>query len=82
MDKNGKENRIDFCTECRKETKYRLQKRDDFIKSENGSEFRFPITIAVCAECGREMHIPGLIDQNIQEMAEAYQKYFGISLKV
>ena len=30
-------------------------------------------TVAVCAECGEEMSIPGLIDKNVQEVEEQYK---------
>lgn len=69
--------RIDFCTECRRETKYVLQKRS-IMKRLRDTEYTFNITVAVCSECGEEMSIPGLIDRNIQEMDEQYRDYEGI----
>lgn len=65
----GKE-RSDFCTECRKETGYTLQKRD--IKTIKDTDYTFRITVAICDECGEEMSIPGLIDKNIREVDEQY----------
>ena len=59
--------RRDFCIECRKETEYLLQKKD-IVKTIKDKEYIFAITVAVCAECGEEMSIPGLIDKNVQEM--------------
>lgn len=69
--------RNDFCTVCRKETKYALQKRN-IIKKIKDVEHTFSITVAVCDECGEEMSIPGLIDRNIQEVDEQYRAYEGI----
>lgn len=69
--------RIDFCTVCRKDTEYTLQKRN-IIKTIKDKEYTFSITVAVCDECGEEMSIPGLIDRNIQEIDEQYRAYEGI----
>lgn len=64
--------RRDFCIECRKETEYFLQKRN-IVKNIKGKEYTFRITVAVCAECGGEMSIPGLIDKNVQEIDRQYR---------
>ncbi len=64
--------RTEFCTECRKNTAYVLQKRTIF-KMIRDKEYRFEITVAVCAECGEEMSLPGLIDQNIREIDTQYR---------
>ena len=63
--------RIDFCTHCRKETEYILQKRN-IVRTVNGIEHAFSITVAICNECGEEMNPHGLIDKNIQEVGEQY----------
>jgi putative prophage ps3 protein 01 len=64
--------RIDFCTHCRKETEYTLQKRN-IVKTINGIEHAFSITVAICNECGEEMNPHGLIDKNIREVEEQYK---------
>lgn len=69
--------RKDFCIECRKETEYVLQKKN-IRKTVRDKEYQFTITAAVCAECGEEMSIPGLIDQNVQEIDEQYRYAEGI----
>ena len=69
--------RFDFCTECRKETEYTLQKRN-IVKTIKDVEYTFSITVALCNECGGEMSLPGLIDKNIQEVDEQYRAYEGI----
>lgn len=63
--------RIDFCTNCRKETEYTLQKRN-IVRTVNGIEHTFSITVAICNECGKEMSPHGLINKNIQEVEEQY----------
>ena len=65
---------FDFCTICRKNTKYTLQKRN-VTKVIRGKEYIFNITVAICSECGEEINIRGLIDKNIQEVDEQYRKY-------
>lgn len=69
--------RRDFCIECRKETEYHLQKRN-IIKKIRDKDYTFGITVAVCAECGEEMSIPGLIDKNVQEIDEQYRAAEGL----
>lgn len=69
--------RKDFCTECRRETAYSLQKKSvkQIIRDK---EYTFEITAAVCAECGEEMSIPGLMDQNNQEIDSQYRAAEGL----
>ncbi|MBD5541391.1 MAG: DUF4065 domain-containing protein [Lachnospiraceae bacterium] len=69
--------RRDFCIECRKETEYLLQKRD-IVRTIRDKEYNLDITVAVCAECGKEMSIPGLIDKNVQEIDEQYRSIEGL----
>lgn len=69
--------RRDFCIECRKETEYLLQKKD-IVKTIRDKEYTFGITVAVCAECGEEMSIPGLIDKNVREIDEQYRAVEGL----
>ncbi len=69
--------RRDFCIECRKETEYILQ-RKNIVKTIRDKDYTFGITVAVCAECGEEMSIPGLIDKNVQEVDEQYRAVEGL----
>lgn len=74
MTENG---RRDFCIECRKETKYHLQKQE-IVKTIRDKDYVFGITVAICAECGGEMSIPGLIDKNVREIDEQYRTAEGL----
>ena len=77
-EKNAKNSgRRDFCIECRKETEYLLQRRD-IVKTIRDKEYDFEITVAICAECGEEMSIPGLIDKNVQEIDRQYRTAEGL----
>ncbi len=69
--------RRDYCIGCRKETEYLLQKKN-IVKSIRDKEYTFGITVAVCAECGEEMSIPGLIDKNVQEIDDQYRSVEGL----
>ena len=69
--------KTDFCTVCRKETEYTLQKRN-IEKTIKDVEYTFSITVAVCNECGEEMSLPGLIDKNIQEIDTQYRAFENI----
>ncbi|MBO5094188.1 MAG: DUF4065 domain-containing protein [Lachnospiraceae bacterium] len=69
--------RMDFCIECRKDTMYILKKKT-IIKKMKEKEYPVSITVAICAECGAEMSIPGLMDKNIREVDEQYRAAEGI----
>ena len=69
--------RRDFCIECRKETEYLLQKKD-IVRNIRDRKYTFAITVAVCAECGEEMSVPGLIDKNVQEIDDQYRAAEGL----
>ncbi|MBQ9885748.1 MAG: DUF4065 domain-containing protein [Lachnospiraceae bacterium] len=69
--------RRDFCINCRRETEYRLQKKD-IRKNIRDKDYTFGITVAVCEACGEEMSIPGLVDKNVQEIDEQYRAAEGI----
>ena len=73
----AEQGRRDFCIECRKETKYLLQKKN-IVKTIRDKEYTFGITVAVCAECGDEMNIPGLVDKNVREIDEQYRFVEGL----
>lgn len=73
----AKEKRKTFCITCRKEEEYFLQKRE-VVRTIRNKEYTFEITVAVCAECGEEMSIPGLIDKNVQEIDEQYRAFEGL----
>lgn len=69
--------RKDFCIACRKETEYYLQKMP-VTKTIREKEYMFYITTAVCSECGEEMSLPGLLDQNVKEIDHQYREMEGI----
>ncbi len=64
---------IEFCTECRRETKYFLKKEKATYTLENNKEFDYIRTVAICSECGAYMSINELIDKNIKELDTQYR---------
>ena len=66
------ERRADFCINCRKETAYELQ-QIPIRRHIRDKEYEFLVTAAICKECGEEMSIPGLMDQNIREIDAQYR---------
>lgn len=72
-----KERRFDFCTSCRKETSYHMQ-RKTVQKAIKDNVYEFEIDVAVCTECGMEMDIPGLLDSNIKSIDEQYRQIEGL----
>lgn len=73
----AKERMFDFCTSCRKETSYRICKKN-VQKVIKDKSYEFEISIAVCDECGKEMDIPGLLDSNIKSIDEQYRQTEGL----
>ena len=70
-------NRKDFCTECRRETTYTLEKAK-INQTIREKEYTFEITAAFCSECGNEMAISGLVNYNMKEIDAQYRKAEGI----
>ena len=69
--------RMQFCIECRKDTKYRIQ-RVPCTKCIKGKEYVFEISEAVCENCGEPVFIHGLMDRNAQEIDVQYRLQEGI----
>ncbi|MCD7825678.1 MAG: DUF4065 domain-containing protein [Clostridiaceae bacterium] len=69
--------RMQFCIECRKETRYRLQ-HTLCKKCIKEKEYVFEISEAVCEECGERVNIPGIMDKNAQEIDSQYREKEGL----
>lgn len=65
--------RLQFCIECRKLTGYKIIRRP-CIHSIKGKEYSFNIAAAVCEECGKDVYLPGLMDNNAKSIDEQYRK--------
>ena len=69
--------RMQFCIECREETKYRIQ-RVSQTKCIRDKECIFEIFEAVCEKCGEIVSVPGLMDRNAWEIDRQYRLQEGI----
>ena len=65
--------RTQFCIKCRKETRYKIR-RGQYTHFFKGREYTFDIMTAVCEECGEEVNLPGLMDNNSKLIDEQYRK--------
>lgn len=61
--------RIDYCTHCRAETEYTLEKRD-ITHTINSKDYTFKVTTAVCTRCGEDMAVKGWLRQFNREIDE------------
>lgn len=65
--------RIQFCTECRKETGYTIR-RGQCTHCFKGQEYTFDVIKAVCDECCEEVNLPGLMDYNAKLIDQQYRE--------
>lgn len=65
--------RTQFCIECRKKTEYKIEKTQ-CTYCIRGKEYTFDILKAVCEECGEEVNLPGLMDNNAKQIDKQYRK--------
>lgn len=66
-----------LCTNCKKMVTYKINKGHD-IASINGIKFDYIREYAVCDECGKEMHVPGLDDRNEKVVEKLFWEKKGI----
>lgn len=64
--------RIQFCTECRKDTTYQM-KHVSCKKCIKEKEYVFDILEAVCEHCGQRINISGLMDYNAKAIDKQYR---------
>src|SRR6056297_1400610 len=66
-----------FCPECRKDVEYRVEESVE-KKEVRGLEFEYTAERAYCNNCGEEIFIHELHDQNLQKIDNAYREKAGI----
>jgi uncharacterized phage-associated protein len=70
-------NSIKYCSNCDKNVTYTINK--ELINEEiRGVDFKYIATIAYCNECGEEIYVSELSDDNIRKANEAYREKIGI----
>lgn len=74
-------NKIVFCPECRKDVKFSVKEKEDSAELK-GEFYEFTSKIAYCHECGSEVYVPEINDENLESLYDAYrQKHDIISLE-
>lgn len=64
------------CPYCNKEVSYHL--RDDVIEEYKGKNVGVKISIAVCDECGKDIFVPSIEDENLKKLYDKYREMTGI----
>ena len=62
-----------LCWNCRKKVAYTIKARKD-VQNIKGIDYHYIERFAICNECKEEITIPGLDDENIQELDNVYRK--------
>lgn len=61
-----------FCDECRDMVKYTIDTREG-LSEVKGEEVKYAEKIALCNECGKEIFISEIMDENLKAIDEAYR---------
>ena len=68
---------LTFCEECRKDVAYYVE--SVYINSTlKGEEYNYTEKKAVCAECGAEVYVAQIEDDNLKSLYDAYRQKNGI----
>ena len=69
--------RVQFCTECREETQYRIRSIS-YVKQIRDKEYVFEVAEAICCKCGNPVNFAGLMDRNAREIDRQYRMQEGL----
>jgi putative zinc finger/helix-turn-helix YgiT family protein len=70
-------NRIVFCPECRQDVRFSV--REQLGSAElKGAVYEFMAKTAHCDECGMEVYVPEIEDENLKALYDAYRQKHGI----
>lgn len=74
-------NRIVFCPECRQDVRFSVREKPDSAELK-GEVYEFISKNAYCDECGTEVYVPEIEDENLKSLYAVYrQKHNIISLE-
>ena len=64
-----------LCPHCRKRTSYQIH---DHMKEEDikGIQFQWKETYGICDECGKEIFLPEIYDQNMENLDKDFWKHY------
>lgn len=62
-----------FCEECRKDVEYLMEVAE--LKGKlKGAEYKYIGKRAICTECGSEVYVAEIEDENLKALYDAYYK--------
>lgn len=70
-------NRNVFCPECRQDVTYSVKEKVDTAEIK-GDVYEFTSRIAFCDECGAEVNVPEIEDENLKTLYDTYRQKHGI----
>ncbi len=70
-------NRIVFCSECRQEGRFSIREKPDSAELK-GEAYEFISKTAYCDECGTEVYVPEIEDENLKALYDMYRQKHGI----
>lgn len=70
-------NRSVFCPECRRDVTFTVKEKWDSAELK-GRVYEFTSKIAYCDECGLEVYVPELEDENLRALYDTYRREQGI----
>ena len=74
-------NRIVFCPECRQDVRLSVKEKPDSAELK-GEVYKFVSKTAYCDECGIEVYVPEIEDENLKSLYDAYRlKHSIVSLE-
>ena len=66
-------NRIVFCPECRQDLRFSIREKPDSAELK-GEVYKFISKAAYCENCGTEVYVPEIEDENLKLLYDAYRK--------
>ncbi|MDD2484723.1 MAG: DUF4065 domain-containing protein [Eubacteriales bacterium] len=70
-------NRIVFCPECRQDVRFSIKEKSDSAELK-GEVFEFVSKTAFCEDCGAEVYVPEIEDENLKALYNVYRQKHGI----
>ena len=70
-------NRIVFCPDCRQDVRFSVREKSDSAELK-GEAYEFISKTAYCDECGTEVYVPEIEDENLKSLYAAYRQKLNI----
>lgn len=66
-----------FCPECRQQVMFKVAERPA-VQQLKGKDYEFTEKIAICDNCGAELYVDKVAEENLKRIYEKYREYNGI----